>query len=192
MKNDRLLVYDASAGSGKTFNLAEQFSDYLIEEYRKGKRDVHRYVMAVTFTNKATFEMKSRIISRLFERSRDTSYQFRKEAKDILQNLVHDYTMFKVSTIDSFFQKVLKAFALEMGSSSSYDTSLDSQSALEAAMDSVYSKLGSDGKLLSIMEKISLSRLKEGKYWNWRDELLKICSNVLSPDYQNFKPSSEA
>lgn len=189
--NDRLFVYDASAGSGKTYNLAERFSDYLIEEHRKGRSDAHRRVVAVTFTNKATFEMKSEIIKKLYKRSTDPSYEYRKDAGTVLRELVHDYTMFRVSTIDSFFQKVLRAFALELGSSSSYDTSLDSQSAVEAALDGVYSKLDSDKKLLGVMEKISLSRLEEGKYWNWRDELLKICGHVLSPDYQNFKPSQE-
>ncbi|MBQ1886635.1 MAG: UvrD-helicase domain-containing protein, partial [Bacteroidales bacterium] len=152
--NDRLFVYDASAGSGKTYNLAERFSDYLIEEHRKGRSDAHRRVVAVTFTNKATFEMKSEIIKKLYKRSVDPSYEYRKDAETVLRELVHDYTMFRVSTIDSFFQKVLRAFALELGSSSSYDTSLDSQSAVEAALDSIYSKLGSDKKLLGVMEKI--------------------------------------
>ena len=191
-----LSVYDASAGSGKTYNLSGKFSDYLLEEFKKGNKDVHRLVMAVTFTNKATFEMKSRILDRLYERAKGISKENNQlSAKDrecssiILKNLVHDYTMFRVSTIDSFFQKVLKAFAVEMGSRSSYDTTLDDSSAVEAAMDSLYSKLGSDEQLRKTVESISLSRIEDEKYWNWRDDLLKICKRVLDTEYQNYKPS---
>lgn len=191
-----LSVYDASAGSGKTYNLSGKFSDYLLEEFKKGNKDVHRFVMAVTFTNKATFEMKSRILDRLYERAKGISKEDKQlSCKDrdisntILKNLVHDYTMFRISTIDSFFQKVLKAFAVEMGSRSSYDTTLDDGSAVEAAMDSLYSKLGSDEQLRKTVESISLSRIEDEKYWNWRDDLLKICKRVLDSKYQNYKPS---
>lgn len=195
MKNN-LLVYDASAGSGKTYKLSEKFSDYLLEEFKRGNKDAYRFVMAVTFTNKATFEMKSRIISRLYDRAKGISKEERKLSEEdrknsmlILKNLVHDYTMFRVSTIDSFFQKVLKAFAVEMGSSSSFDTTLDQDSAIEAAMDSLYSKLDTDEKLRAALENISLARLEDEKYWNWRDDLLAICKRVLDSEYQNFKPS---
>ncbi|MBQ6311153.1 MAG: UvrD-helicase domain-containing protein [Bacteroidales bacterium] len=189
-RTGNLFVYDASAGSGKTHRLSRKFSDYLIAEYRKGNRDAYKYVMAVTFTNKATYEMKSRIIDRLLERSKDESDPDHNIAKDILQRLVHDYTMFKVSTIDSFFQKVLKAFALEMGSRSAFDTSLDTDSAVEAALDGVYSKLGSDRELLGTMEDLSLSRVEEGKNWNWRDDLIRISKEVLNPEYRHYRSLS--
>ena len=68
--NKNLLVYDASAGSGKTFKLSEKYSDYLLEEFNRGNKEAYRFVMAVTFTNKATLEMKSRIINLLSKRSK--------------------------------------------------------------------------------------------------------------------------
>ena len=167
--NNKLLVYDASAGSGKTYKLSEKFSDYLLEEFKRGNQDAYKFIMAVTFTNKATFEMKTRIINRLYERAKgisredqNLSEEDKKQSDTILKHLVHDYTMFRVSTIDSFFQRVLKAFAVEMGSSSSYDTTLDQNPAIEAAMDNLYSKLDSNRELLSAVENISLSRIEEG------------------------------
>ena len=191
MVNDKnLLVFDASAGSGKTYNLSQKFSEYLISEYKNGRRDVHRLVMAVTFTNKATFEMKSRIITTLYAKSKDDSNPDKDVALEILRHLVHDYTMFRVSTIDSFFQKILKAFAVEMGSQSAYETTLDHQTAVEAALDNIYAKLGNDkegAQLLQAMEEISLRRLDEGKNWNWRDDLLAICRKVVSPQYRGIK-----
>ena len=183
-----LKVYDASAGSGKTYRLSEQFSDFLIEEYKNGRKDdAYRYVLAVTFTNKATFEMKSRIVDRLYERSIDENYPDRKEARELLQKLVHDYTMFQVSTIDRFFQRVLRAFAVEMGSRSAYETSLDDQTAIEAALDRVYSKVSEDGDVLEVLEKISSSRLDGDMSWDWRNSLLNICKKVLDPEYQPQK-----
>lgn len=182
-----LFVFNASAGSGKTYKLSQKFLEYLIDEYKKGNKDAYKYVMAVTFTNKATLEMKSRIIARLYEYSKDNSFEDQDIAKDILQRLVHDYTMFRVSTIDSFFQKVLKAFALEMGSRSAYDTSLDTDGAIEAALDNVYSKIETDSDVRKVIEDISLSRLEEGKNWNWRDDLLKLCRKQLV----TYKPVPE-
>ena len=197
--NNKLLVYDASAGSGKTYKLSEKFSDYLLEEFKRGNQDAYKFVMAVTFTNKATFEMKTRIINRLYERAKgisredqNLSEEDKKQSDTILKHLVHDYTMFRVSTIDSFFQRVLKAFAVEMGSSSSYNTTLDQNPAIEAAMDNLYSKLDSDRELLSAVENISLSRIEEGKNWNWKDSLMDICRRVLDSEYQNYRPSSES
>lgn len=197
-KKNNLLVYDASAGSGKTYKLSEKFSDYLLEEFYKGNVDAYRFVMAVTFTNKATFEMKSRIIERLYERAKGISKEDRQlSEKDkensglILRHLVHDYTMFRVSTIDSFFQRVLKAFAIEMGSTSSFDTTLDQASAIAAAMDNLYLKLDTDEKLRSAIENISLSRLEDEEYWNWRDGLLEICNRVLDSEYQDYLQASE-
>ena len=192
MTTEKLKVYDASAGSGKTYKLSEQFADYLVEEYKDGNKEAYRHVMAVTFTNKATFEMKSRIITRLYERSVDESYEYKDVAKTLLQNLVHDYTMFRVSTIDSFFQKVLKAFAVEIGCRSSFETSLDDEQAIEAAMDRVYAKLSSREDIRQVLDRISLSRIENENNWDWRRDLLAICKKVLSSEYKNFKPSKDS
>ncbi|MBR4438205.1 MAG: UvrD-helicase domain-containing protein, partial [Bacteroidales bacterium] len=97
-----LLIYNASAGSGKTHNLSEQFAKYLLE----GGPEAYKHQMAVTFTNKATLEMKERIIKTLYEKSigkNGEDEKVQEKAKGVLRRLVHDYTMFRVSTIDSFF-----------------------------------------------------------------------------------------
>lgn len=180
-----LFVYDASAGSGKTYTLSEKFFEYLISEYNNGREDAYKYIMAVTFTNKATIEMKDRIIQRLYENSLKVGSVNQQKAREILQNLVHDYTMFKVSTIDSFFQKVLKAFAIEVGSSSAFDTVLDPDIAIESALDSVYSKIDTDARIRETLQNISLARLEDCKSWNWRDDLLKLSKSVLA----TYKPS---
>lgn len=187
-----LLVYNASAGSGKTHNLSEQFAKYLLE----GGPEAYKHQMAVTFTNKATFEMKERIIKTLYEKSigkKGESKEVQENAKKVLRRLVHDYTMFRVSTIDSFFQKVLRAFALEMGHRGAFDTSLDDDLAVSEALDSLYSKLGKPecGELLERIKNLSLSRIEDDKNWDWKRDLLRISSEITKTGYRSKRKEAE-
>lgn len=189
--SENLSVYDASAGSGKTHTLSDQFSRYLLDEYGQDPNS-YRHILAVTFTNKATCEMKQRIIDSLWKISQKSPCQKdRDNATAILKNMVHDYTMFRVSTIDSFFQKVLKAFALDMGRRGAFETTLDSPGAVEASVDAMYSKIGEDAALQDIMKGIALSRIDNGENWNWRNDVLAAAQNVLNLDYQNLLRKSK-
>ena len=182
-----LKVYDASAGSGKTYTLADKYSEYLLAEYDKD-HTAHRHVLAVTFTNKATLEMKQRIIDRLLEISReDPSPSKRDKAKKIICSIVHDYTMFKVSTIDSFFQRVLKSFAVDLGKRCAFETILDPDGPIESSVESMYSKIGSDNSLRALMKEMALSRIDNGENWNWRDVVLSRGAYVAKLEYQELK-----
>ena len=130
-------VLKASAGSGKTFRLAKQYLTLLL----KDSEDAYRHILAVTFTNKATGEMKQRILKELDilastpEKSdyyRDfvpallpDAASLKERAKQRLAALLHDYSAFAVSTIDRFFQQTLKAFSREIGHFASYQIELD-------------------------------------------------------------------
>ena len=136
-----LNIIKASAGSGKTFTLALEYITLLLGErtddgslrlYRATrKREYHRHILAVTFTNKATEEMKQRIVKELAilagmrdeksnyletlcDRFNATEDDVRKAAKRALTELLFDYSNFNVSTIDSFFQIILRTFAAEV------------------------------------------------------------------------------
>ena len=118
MGQGTLTIYSASAGSGKTYRLTEI---YLSAIFRSKYN--YRKILAVTFTNKATAEMKSRILdhlsrlaggkeseylSGLLEATGKNEEVIRNDAKEILTSILHDFSRFSVSTIDSFFQKVLR------------------------------------------------------------------------------------
>ena len=121
-------ILKASAGSGKTWNLALEYIKTML-----AARDqyAYRHILAVTFTNKATDEMKERILDKLHELSSDprsSDYYahlvpeicpdektLKEAAENLLCNILHDYSAFAVSTIDRFFQQTLKAFAREVG-----------------------------------------------------------------------------
>ena len=135
MGQGTLTIYSASAGSGKTYTLT---AIYLANLFRS--RYNYRKILAVTFTNKATAEMKSRILDHLHKLavgensdyldglikiSGKTEDEIRKEAREILNSILHDFSRFSVSTIDSFFQKILRAFAREAGLHSGFSIELD-------------------------------------------------------------------
>ena len=102
-------IYKASAGSGKTETLSRNYIKLLLND-TADENDAYRHILAVTFTNKATDEMKERVLSKLYQFSREDSETGRK-AKSVLIHLLHDYSAFYISTIDRFFQLVTRSFA---------------------------------------------------------------------------------
>ena len=124
-------ILKASAGSGKTFALANYYLALLTERY------AYRHILAVTFTNKATAEMKSRIL-KFLATSKDNRNQ------EMLRDILHDYSAFAVSTIDKFFQQALKAFAREIGQVADYQIDLDKDALIREAMDSLLDSLTAD------------------------------------------------
>ena len=124
-----LNIYRASAGSGNTFRLTKDYIGLLFDSLGKYDRP-HRRILAVTFTNKATDEMKSRILQELHALARGEKSDYRADlmkeftltenevnqrAGKILIRILHDYSSFSISTIDKFFQQVVRSFAREIG-----------------------------------------------------------------------------
>ena len=143
-----LKILKASAGSGKTYNLAREYIRLLVVS---DKPDAYRHVLAVTFTNKATEEMKRRILKELhilatepeksnyrddFVPSLLPSLQALKDrALQQLSGILHDYSSFAVSTIDRFFQQTLRAFSREVGQFSTYQVQLDREALVTESVD---------------------------------------------------------
>ena len=143
-----LKILKASAGSGKTYNLAKEYIRLLMAS---DKADAYRHVLAVTFTNKATDEMKRRILEELAKLAKNpTESPYLEELKTIadvktlqqraqaqLSGILHDYSSFAVSTIDKFFQQALRAFSREIGQYASYQVQLDREALVEESVDRV-------------------------------------------------------
>ena len=150
-------ILKASAGSGKTYQLSKTYIDLLLDK-PGGKDDTYRHILAVTFTNKATAEMKSRILSDLSRRSGTDP-----RAKLLLQKMLHDYGAFSVSTIDKFFQQTLKAFSREIGQFADYQIELDKDSLIREAMDRILDSLTPERKdLLEWIRSYVSESLSEG------------------------------
>lgn len=151
----------ASAGSGKTYTLAKKYIGLLLESR---ERDAYRHILAVTFTNKATDEMKSRILKELFimaTNPRGSDYlkdfvpsvlpseeELQRKSARVMSDILHDYSAFAVSTIDKFFQQTLKAFAHEIGQFASYQVELDRDAVVEESVDRLLDSLTEEKKEL--------------------------------------------
>lgn len=127
-----ITLMKASAGSGKTYALAHKYIKMLLAD-----ENAYRHILAVTFTNKATDEMKSRILEELSKMNTP-------KAEAILSNILHDYSAFSVSTIDRFFQQTLRSFARELGQFNRYDVELDKQALVDETVDTILDELRSD------------------------------------------------
>jgi ATP-dependent helicase/nuclease subunit A len=189
-----LTIYSASAGSGKTYKLT---AIYLINLFRS--RYNYRKILAVTFTNKATAEMKSRILDHLHKLATGEKSDYlpdlinstnkdeewiRKEAKEILTSILHDYSRFSVSTIDSFFQKVLRAFAREVGLHSGFNIELDHSVILSSAVDEMFVSATADAQLKNWLISYAISNIDEEKSWNLKDGIIKLAEELFKEKFK--------
>ena len=161
-------IKKASAGSGKTYQLAETYLKCLAES---GDENAYRHILAVTFTNKATAEMKSRILRRLYEKAAEDP-----RSERILVSILHDYSAFSVSTIDKFFQQVLRSFACELGYFSAYQVELDTPAVVRESVDRLLDGITeNDKELIDWLDEIVVKQLSEGKRLYLENDLYSIC-----------------
>ena len=190
-------IMKASAGSGKTFNLAKTYIRLLLEG---GERYSYRHILAVTFTNKATDEMKSRILKELHVLSEDPQASpyhedflplfndeslLRAKAAEALSDILHDYGAFSVSTIDRFFQQTLKAFSREIGQFASYQVELDKDSLVAESVDRLLDSLSEEDKpLLDWLKNSVLEDLREGRRYNLEKKLKEVAMTLKSDEHR--------
>lgn len=192
----QLKVYKASAGSGKTFRLAIEYMKLALTS-----ESSYRHILAVTFTNKATAEMKSRIIGELFRLSRgeETAYlkilseelgwpaiQVERQAQLVLKRILHDYSRFSISTIDSFFQRVIKAFNRELGINAAYNVELDESSILEEAVDRLIQSVEDDPKLLEWLDAFASEKIRDGKGWNLKKDMIRLGNEIYNETFKSL------
>lgn len=200
MNSGTLTIYSASAGSGKTFQLTRI---YLTHIFRS--RYNYRKILAVTFTNKATAEMKNRILDELYrlangEKSehlahlvRDTGKsvkEIRNEAAGLLSVILHDFSRFSISTIDTFFQKVIRSFARESGLQSGYNVELDHSIILSAAIDEMIASSAEDRELMEWLTEYVLKNLDEEKSWNLKGEITGLAEELFREKFKTL-PENE-
>jgi len=211
-----LTISKASAGAGKTHKLTGYYLSLLFREYYQGKEKPYRHILAVTFTNKATAEMKDRIIEELdaLSSGKESPYlgglvdllpgdgcspsqresEIRRDAGFLLRSILNDYTGFNVSTIDSFFQMILRAFAREMGQSSSYNVELDTDGILVEAVDSMMASLDESGKsdLLRWLIDMAVDEIEQGAGWDITRKLYGLGSFVFNEQFRMKFNAGEA
>ena len=186
-----LHVYKASAGSGKTHQLTGQYIRLLFSADNN-----FNHILAVTFTNKATDEMKSRIVKELHNLAvgEESGYlndlksefgrsekEIRNRSQHILRSILHNYSNFSISTIDSFFQQTMRAFTREMGITGGYKVEVDNRSFLPEIVDLMLNELDQPGNedLMRWLLDFMNDRIEDNKTWKINDDIVNLSGNLF-------------
>jgi len=189
-------IYDASAGSGKTYTLVKEYLKILLSA---DSNDTYKKILAITFTNKAVEEMKTRIVSSLHEFSKEIpsekALDFMKDiagetklslatikdkSKAIIKNIIHNYAAFDISTIDKFTHKVIRAFAHDLNLPVTFEVSLETDLLLQEAVDAIIAKAGEDELLTKILVDFSIDKTDSDKSWDVTHELLDVSKLLVN------------
>ena len=199
MMEKALTVYKASAGSGKTFTLASEYITLVVKNPQDYKK-----ILAVTFTNKATQEMKTRILSQLYgiahklsdsqayyeQVSQKTGFPeqtIRENAAEALSLLTHHYNEFRVQTIDAFFQSVLRNLARELNLTANLRIDLNDEQVEAQAVDELINSLEEGEEVLSWIRDYIDKNIEDDKGWNVIGQIKDFGKNIFKDFYKEHK-----
>ena len=192
-------IYNASAGSGKTFNLVKEYLKILLTD---NQIDSYKNILSITFTNKAVNEMKSRIIESLNqltkietnEKNNPLLNSIKKETDlnneeiqlksiSILKSILINYASFDVSTIDKFTQKIIRNFAYEIKLPVNYEVEIKANDLLEESTAKLISRAGVDMKLTKALINFSFEKSSNDKSWDIEYDLNNISKLLLNENH---------
>lgn len=189
-------IYDASAGSGKTYALVKEYLKIIL--VAKGN-DAYRHILAITFTNKAVHEMKTRIVDSLSEFAKPETSQkalglmqhiaaetklslpdIKRKSQQIIKHIIHNYAAFDILTIDKFTHKIIRAFAYDLNLPMTFEVSLDTENLLTEAVDALISKAGEDETLTKLLIDFTMEKTDDDKSWDISREILETGRLILN------------
>ena len=188
-----LKIYRASAGSGKTHTLVSEYLKLALDY-----PDRFTQILAVTFTNQATQEMKLRILGYLhsltqglpspiaetLQRDKGWSVAMLQErSRAVLSHILHQYTQFSISTLDSFFQKIVRGFVQELGLQSGFRIELAQAHVLDILIDDLVTVAGQDAQLQQWLVAFSEDKLLRGKSWDFKRELASLGQALFTESF---------
>ena len=198
-----LKILNASAGSGKTFNLVKEYIQLLLCDATNTYRFAN--IIAMTFTNKAALEMKSRIIQALDQLSFPDKYKEKSEdyallignslgvdpeevhvrAEIVLKNILHRYEDFHVLTIDKFNLKLIRSFSRDLNLPNDFEIILNESEVIERVVDTMMSQLGQAEleKLTQLVFSYAKENIEEGEKWDFRKNLIQFASILQKENY---------
>lgn len=192
-----LTIYKSSAGSGKTFTLVKEYLKLVL---RRPKDFQH--ILAITFTNKATEEMKSRVLRNLQQIAKGEpsdifevlKAEFEGElseailkhrANEAYELIIHNYSRFEISTIDSFFSRIVRSFSRELDIPMSYELEMNTGLALEEAVNELFRSLSSNKDLRIWLEQFTFSQIENDKSWNIEGNILELGRDLFKEQFQD-------
>ncbi|MCC8034930.1 MAG: UvrD-helicase domain-containing protein [Rikenellaceae bacterium] len=192
----KVKIIKASAGSGKTFRLAYEYILRLIRDPLS-----YKHILAVTFTNKATEEMKRRILTELNTLANgapsdymamltaDTGYssgEISRRALDARTGILHDYSRFSVLTIDKFFQRIIRSFVKELGIDLNFNLELQTDSLVSKTADTLIDRLGEDGHLRRWISEYIEERIEGNQRWDIKSGVVSIARELFREDFKKI------
>ncbi|WP_366185393.1 UvrD-helicase domain-containing protein [Flavobacterium ovatum] len=205
MQRHSFSIYDASAGSGKTYALVKEYLKIILTA---PKNDAYRNILAITFTNKAVHEMKTRIVGSLSEFAKDepspkaldlmnnlvedtkdwetklSVIQIKIKAQHIIKHIIHNYAAFDISTIDKFTHKVIRAFAHDLNLPMTFEVTLDTENLLIEAVDALIAQAGEDPTLTQLLIDFTMEKTDDDKSWDISREILDTGRLVLNENHR--------
>jgi ATP-dependent exoDNAse (exonuclease V) beta subunit len=198
MESRPFIIYKSSAGSGKTYTLTTEYLKLALVS-----PESFRSILAVTFTNKATQEMKERILKELKRLKSEvklgekmdaeildslgvTEEELKVRATQSLTAILHDYGRFSVSTIDSFFQKVVRAFAREMDLNAKFEVEMDQEDVLGRVVDRVVDKVMADEFLHKWLVDYAVEQIQLGNNWDIRKNITNLGRQIFQEDFKKY------
>lgn len=184
-QNANFQVFQASAGSGKTFTIVKEYLKLCLGS--EGQTDNFRHILAITFTNASANDMKAKIVNQLREIIESETFEpdsmsvilmkelklseaeLRRNAQLLLTHIIHDYSSFCVSTIDAFVQKLSRAFANDLGLPSQYTVSIDNEEIAETVTNNIGMQIGEENPFLVQL----LNDFSENQFANERSKSLQ-------------------
>lgn len=195
---ENFVTYKSSAGSGKTYTLVKEFLQIVFQSDNPTR---YRNILAITFTNKAANEMKERVIENLRELSEEEDSDLlldyekafgiqknvlRAKAKKVLQSILHNYSDLKISTIDKFTYKIIRAFSKDLNLSSDFEIEMDSDKILTEAIDLIISKAGEDERLSKILLEFLNSQIENEKDWRIEKSIFEFSKELTNEESEPF------
>jgi ATP-dependent exoDNAse (exonuclease V) beta subunit len=192
-------VYNASAGSGKTFTLVKEYLKIILGNVDPEDGGVYAFqnILAITFTNKAAAEMKERILENLQmfseKNENDMFLMLSKELRlnknvlfdrssKVLDAILQNYSAFNITTIDSFTYKIVRTFAYDLDLPLNFEVEMDPSQLLSEAIDVLISKIGIDKKLTDVLIDYSIQKIDDDKAWDISNDLNSISKILLNEE----------
>ncbi|MCV9932063.1 UvrD-helicase domain-containing protein [Flavobacterium sp. LS1R47] len=201
MQRPSFSIYDASAGSGKTYTLVKEYLKIILSA---PKNDAYRNILAITFTNKAVHEMKSRIVGSLSEFAKEepsakaidlmqdlaretglSIIELKTKSQNIIKHIIHNYAAFDISTIDKFTHKVIRAFAHDLNLPMTFEVTLDTENLLIEAVDAIIAQAGQDETLTKLLIDFTMEKTDDDKSWDVSREILETGRLILNENNRN-------
>ncbi len=190
-----LTIFKSSAGSGKTYTLAKEYLKLALRS-----PDYYKKILAVTFTNRAAEEMKERVLEFLVDISKGnhelipvmaeelgkSEEEVRVKGRETLEHLLHNYGYFNITTIDTFFHRVIRAFSREIGLQGSFSIELDDKKVTDFIASDLYDGVEENDQLKKWLVNFSMHRLGDGKGYEFRNEIKELAGQLFSEEFKKL------